>query len=65
MDSAIVNVFDQAKADTMVLFQDVMHAVTSEKEVALDRVRLLEEEKQESETRLTALEMNSMTLNWT
>ena len=56
MDSAIANVFDQAKADTMVLFQDGMRAVTSEKEVALDSVRLLEEEKLENETRLLAME---------
>ena len=56
MDSAIANVFDQAKADTMVLFQDGMRAVTSEKEVALDSVRLLEEEKLEIETRLLAME---------
>ena len=41
MDSALVNVFDTAKADTMVIFEDAIRAVTSEKEVALDCVRLL------------------------
>ena len=56
MDSALVNVFDTAKADTMVIFEDALRAVTSEKEVALGCVRLLEEEKQETETRLLALE---------
>ena len=58
MDSALVNVFDTAKADTMVIFEDAIRAVTSEKEVALECVHLLdsEEDKQETETRLLALE---------
>jgi hypothetical protein len=56
MDSAIANVFNQAKADTLVLFDDTMRILTSEKEVALDSICLLEEEKQETETRLLALE---------
>ena len=56
MDSALVNVFDTAKADTMVIFEDAIRAVTSEKEVALDCVRLLEVEKQKTETRLLSLE---------
>ena len=44
MDSALVNVFDTAKADTIVIFEDAICAVTCEKEVALDCVRLLEDE---------------------
>ena len=44
-----------SRVNILVIFEDAIRAVISEKEVALDCVHLLEAEKQETETTLTAL----------
>ena len=56
MDSALETVFNTALDYTKVLLHDAVRGVTLERDDALKRVRLLEEEKVQVQERVTFLE---------
>ena len=56
MDGALLQVLNTAKADTLLIFDDALRAVRSEKDEAVECARELKEEEVETEKRVTALE---------
>ena len=56
MDTALETVFSTALCNTKLIVQDALSGLTMERDVALMRVRLLEEEKVKVEESITRLE---------
>ena len=56
MDTALETVFSTVLCNTKLIVQDALSGLTMERDVALMRVRLLEEEKVKAEESITRLE---------